>query len=116
MQVKFGNQLIECVLRLKPMNIRIIFPEIVANHLKNKDEIKICDPTSGSGSLLINIGQSISKYIDSKDNIKYYAQRLKKIHIIRYSIELFILSFQFDRYKGITEEYLKLKTSKKMKL
>ena len=31
--------------------------EIVAYHLKDREEIKIYDPTSGSGSLLINIGQ-----------------------------------------------------------
>lgn len=32
----------------------------------------------GSGSLLINIGKSASKYISNKDNIKYYAQELKQ--------------------------------------
>ena len=36
------------------------------------------DPTSGSGSLLINIGQSVSKYVCDSDNIKYYAQELKE--------------------------------------
>ena len=51
--------------------------EIVANHLKNKKEIQIYDPTSGSGSLLINIGKSVSRYIDDENNIKYYAQELK---------------------------------------
>ena len=43
--------------------------------------IKDCvliDPTSGSGSLLINIGQSAAKHMESKDNIKYYAQELKE--------------------------------------
>jgi type I restriction enzyme M protein len=33
--------------------------EIVANHLKDKKEIEIYDPTSGSGSLLINIGSQL---------------------------------------------------------
>lgn len=61
-----------------PHEVSLLMSEIVANHLKNKDEIKIYDPTSGSGSLLINIGQSVSKYIDNKDNIKYYAQELKE--------------------------------------
>jgi len=41
-------------------------------------EIKIYDPTSGSGSLLINIGNSISKYMEEYNNIKYYAQELKE--------------------------------------
>ncbi|QRN85826.1 N-6 DNA methylase [Clostridia bacterium] len=36
------------------------------------------DPTSGSGSLLINIGRSVAKHIDDDDNIKYYAQELKQ--------------------------------------
>lgn len=53
--------------------------EIIANHLKDKREIQIYDPpTSGSGSLLINIGKSVAKHIDNVDNIKYYAQELKQ--------------------------------------
>lgn len=52
--------------------------EIVAEHLKDRKEIKIYDPTSGSGSLLINIGKSVSKFMNSEDNIKYYAQELKE--------------------------------------
>ena len=52
--------------------------EIVAAHLRGKDEIKIYDPTSGSGSLLINIGQSVAKYMDDDNRVKYYAQELKE--------------------------------------
>ena len=48
------------------------------DHLKGKNEIKIYDPTSGSGSLLINIGKSVSKYMSDENNIKYYAQELKE--------------------------------------
>ncbi len=51
--------------------------EIVAYHLKDKEHIAIYDPTSGSGSLLINIGHSASKYM-SRDSIRYYAQELKE--------------------------------------
>ncbi len=36
------------------------------------------DRTSGSGSLLINIGRNVSKYINDSNNIKYYAQELKE--------------------------------------
>jgi type I restriction enzyme M protein len=61
-----------------PHEVSLLMSEIVANHLKNKNEIKIYDPTSGSGSLLINIGKSISKHISDKDRIKYYAQELKE--------------------------------------
>ena len=35
------------------------------------------DPTSGSGSLLLNIGKSVAKHISDKNKIKYYAQELK---------------------------------------
>jgi len=61
-----------------PHEVSLLMSEIVADHLKNKEEIKIYDPTSGSGSLLINIGQSISKHMDNRNNIKYYAQELKE--------------------------------------
>jgi len=61
-----------------PHEVSLLMAEIVANHLKDRDTIEIYDPTSGSGSLLINIGKSISKYMDDADNIKYYAQELKE--------------------------------------
>ena len=61
-----------------PHEVSLLMSEIVADHLKDKKEIQIYDPTSGSGSLLINIGSSVAKHIDDKDNIKYYAQELKK--------------------------------------
>lgn len=61
-----------------PHEVSVLMSEIVANHLKDRKEIKIYDPTSGSGSLLINIGKSISKYVANEDNIKYYAQELKE--------------------------------------
>ena len=61
-----------------PHEVSLLMSGIIADHLKDKSEIKIYDPCSGSGSLLINIGKSVSKHMDSKDNIKYYAQELKK--------------------------------------
>lgn len=61
-----------------PHEVSLVMSQIVANHLKDRDEIEIYDPTSGSGSLLINIGQSIAKYLKDKDKIKYYAQELKE--------------------------------------
>lgn len=60
-----------------PSEVSLLMSEIVAYHLKDRKEINIYDPTSGSGSLLINIGKSTSKYID-RNNIKYYAQELKE--------------------------------------
>ncbi|MDY0278622.1 MAG: type I restriction-modification system subunit M [Acholeplasma sp.] len=61
-----------------PHEVSLLMSEIVADHLKDKEEMKIYDPTSGSGSLLINIGHSISKHMVNKNNIKYYAQELKE--------------------------------------
>ena len=61
-----------------PHEVSLLMSEIVANHLQNKNEIRIYDPTSGSGSLLINIGKSLSKHISDKNGIKYFAQELKE--------------------------------------
>lgn len=61
-----------------PNEVSILMSEIIANHLKDRKSIEIYDPTSGSGSLLINIGKSASRYIKEKDTIKYYAQELKE--------------------------------------
>lgn len=61
-----------------PHEVSLLMSEIVADHLKDRREIQIYDPTSGSGSLLINIGQSVAKHMDDEDNIKYYAQELKQ--------------------------------------
>lgn len=61
-----------------PHEVSLLMSEIVSNHLQGEKEIKIYDPTSGSGSLLINIGKCIAKYVDDENNIKYYAQELKE--------------------------------------
>ncbi|MCC8156750.1 MAG: type I restriction-modification system subunit M, partial [Oscillospiraceae bacterium] len=61
-----------------PHEVSLLMSEIVANHLKDRTEIKIYDPTSGSGSLLINIGKSVARYMGSGNHIKYYAQELKE--------------------------------------
>ena len=61
-----------------PHEVSLLMSEIVAEFLKDRKEIKIYDPTSGSGSLLINIGKSVSQYMGTVDNIKYYAQELKE--------------------------------------
>lgn len=60
-----------------PHEVSLLMSEIVAHHLRDRKEIKIYDPTSGSGSLLINIGKSVSKHTGDDNNIIYYAQELK---------------------------------------
>ena len=61
-----------------PHEVSLLMSEIVAEHLSDRKEIKIYDPTSGSGSLLINIGKCVSKHMNTHGNIKYYAQELKQ--------------------------------------
>lgn len=61
-----------------PHEVSLLMSEIVAHHLKGSQEIKIYDPTSGSGSLLINIGKTTAKYMGDKNAIRYYAQELKQ--------------------------------------
>ena len=61
-----------------PHEVAILMSEIVAEHHKEKKQIEIYDPTSGSGSLLITIGKSVGRHISDKNRVKYYAQELKE--------------------------------------
>lgn len=61
-----------------PHEVSLLMSDIVADHVRDKAEIKIYDPTSGSGSLLINIGRSVAKHISNENNVKYYAQEIKE--------------------------------------
>ncbi len=61
-----------------PHEVSLLMSEIVAYHLRDRQEIKIYDPTSGSGSLLINIGRCVARHMDDENNIMYYAQELKQ--------------------------------------
>ncbi len=61
-----------------PHEVSLLMSEIIADHLKDRETFDIYDPTSGSGSLLINIGKSISKHVDKDNNIRYFAQELKQ--------------------------------------
>ena len=61
-----------------PHEVALLMAEIVSYHLRDRQQINIYDPTSGSGSLLINIGKAASKHLRERDSIKYYAQELKE--------------------------------------
>lgn len=61
-----------------PHEVSQLMSEIVAWHLDGRSEISIYDPTSGSGSLLINIGKAVARRNGNPDSIKYYAQELKE--------------------------------------
>lgn len=56
-----------------PHEVSSLISRIVADALKDKEELSVYDPTSGSGSLLLNIGKEAEKYMDKK-HIKYYGQ------------------------------------------
>jgi len=60
-----------------PHEVSVLMSHIIAHECQHKDTLEIYDPTSGSGSLLINIGEAVARYAKSKDNITYYAQELK---------------------------------------
>lgn len=60
-----------------PQEVSVLMSHIIAHELKHKETIAIYDPTSGSGSLLINIGEAVEKYSKNKNSIAYYAQELK---------------------------------------
>lgn len=61
-----------------PHEVSVLMAEIVSQHLKDRETIKILDPTSGSGSLLITIGKAFAKHSGAKDNVEYYAQEFIK--------------------------------------
>ena len=53
-----------------PHEVSVLMSEVIAHHLKDRKTIQIYDSTSGSGSLLLNIGQAIAKHMGDKDSIK----------------------------------------------
>jgi len=61
-----------------PHEVSVLISEIIADHVKGKEKIDIYDSTSGSGSLLLNIGKSIAKHMGNQGTIKYFAQELKE--------------------------------------
>lgn len=61
-----------------PHEVSVLMSEIVAGSLGKRDTVQIYDPTSGSGSLLINIGKAMARRGMDQDAIKYYAQEIKE--------------------------------------
>ncbi|MCS4537107.1 type I restriction-modification system subunit M, partial [Mycoplasma sp. CSL7475-4] len=59
-----------------PSEVSQLMSEIVARHLKHRQNISIYDPTSGSGSLLIRLGDMFAKYSKTQHKVTYYAQEL----------------------------------------
>lgn len=51
---------------------------IIAHNLRDKETISVLDPTAGSGSLLLAVGNSFEKSKHKKDKVKYYYQEITK--------------------------------------
>lgn len=45
-----------------PHEVSLLMSRIIADHMCGRKETKIYDPTSGSGSLLLNIGRAAAKH------------------------------------------------------
>lgn len=63
-----------------PHEVATLMAEIVAEHHKKTgaEQIRIYDPTSGSGSLLITVGKHVMRHISQSQDIMFYAQELKE--------------------------------------
>lgn len=61
-----------------PHEVSEVMSRIVAAHTQGRETMTIYDPTSGSGSLLLNIGQAVARHVGDPDAIKYYAQEVKE--------------------------------------
>lgn len=57
-----------------PVSASEYMSTVIAEHLKDRKTIEVYDPTSGSGSLLLNIGKVFESHQESEDNVKFYAQ------------------------------------------
>ncbi|WP_307974902.1 N-6 DNA methylase [Vibrio metoecus] len=70
-----------------PHEVSVLMSHIIAHELKHKDTIEIYDPTSGSGSLLINIGEAVEKFAKSKRQHNLLCPRAKSEHLQPYPYE-----------------------------
>ncbi|MBQ1429364.1 MAG: type I restriction-modification system subunit M [Kiritimatiellae bacterium] len=61
-----------------PHEVSVLIARIVAQNLAGRGEVTVYDPTSGSGSLLITIGEAVARQQGYRGSIKYYAQELKE--------------------------------------
>lgn len=58
-----------------PHGLTSLMARIVADRLKNKQEVNVYDPTIGTAGLLLNIGKEVGKFVNT-DKITYYGQEL----------------------------------------
>ena len=60
-----------------PHEVALVMADIVAFHHRDKQQLSIYDPTSGSASLLLNIGKAVQRHSNQENNVRYFAQELK---------------------------------------
>lgn len=58
-----------------PHGLTSLMAKIVADRLRDREEVSVYDPTLGTGGLLLNIGKEVGKFVGS-ENIRYYGQEL----------------------------------------
>lgn len=61
-----------------PAEVSTAISRIVDHNLKDKEAINVLDPTAGSGSLLLAVGNTFEKSKHKKDKVKYYYQEITK--------------------------------------
>ena len=61
-----------------PAEVSTVISRIIDHNLKDKDAISVLDPTVGSGSLLLAVGDTFEKSKHKKDKVKYYYQEITK--------------------------------------
>lgn len=57
-----------------PSEVSTAIARIVSHNLKDRETIKVLDPTVGSGSLLLAVGHTFEKAKHKKDKVKYFYQ------------------------------------------
>ncbi len=61
-----------------PAEVSTAISRIIDHNLKDKEKISVLDPTAGSGSLLLAVGNTFEKSKHKKDKVKYYYQEITK--------------------------------------
>lgn len=59
-----------------PLSIAAINSEIIAERLKDREQISLLDMCVGSGSLMLKVGEATAKHMKNKNGVKYYGQEL----------------------------------------
>lgn len=64
-----------------PHEVSVLMADIVAHHLRSQDTIRIYDPTSGSGSLLITIGDAVKRRMGDAGRPRLLRPGAQPVHL-----------------------------------